>query len=413
MKTGRRFLALLAAAMTSTSVFGAEINRYESLMASANAAFENEDWPALTIALDEAQSLRPYSLFVTRNRILAYALMGEREKAREIAEKVAERGLSLAFSGHPALTALAEEESFKPVIAMMADNLRPRGEAKLAFAIADSDLLPEIVVLNGRKSAFVGSVRTGHILSNSGVDFAVAPGGVYGLEKAGGDIWAVANARPPFVGPVAAPTAGFYSFNTRSGAPSCRAEVAEANALLGAIEKTPRGLVASDSATPRIFLLAGCGSTPRVLAEDPRFVNLQGVAYDRKRKRLYVADYLAGLFSIDLNSGAATPLKNIADAHLGGIDGLYSYKSDLIGIQNGVTPQRIVRIKLDDGGLKVRLLEVLQQALPDWREPTNGEVVGDELYYVATSNWPAYDDDGAINDDVVRAPVRVMIAPLN
>lgn len=401
-----------ALAIMSTAAFGGEIPTYDRLMSDAAAAFEREDWQALAGALDRAQTLRPYSLYLTKNRILAYALKGDKEAAADIAGKVADRGLSISFTGHPGLVALAEDERFKPIIGRMSENLSPKGEEMIAFEITERDLLPESVVVTGKGHALIGSVRTGRVVTESGVDFANAPGGVYGLVAKGDAFWAVANAQPPYAGPAAIPASGFFAFDAMSGQRLCEILFSEPNAILGAIERTPAGLVASDSLTPRLLRLGGCEDAPVVFSEDSRFVNLQGVAYDRKRKRLYVADYLAGIFAVDSRTGEATPLENVADAHLGGIDGLYVYKGDLIGVQNGATPQRIVRLNLDRSGLRVTRLEVIQQALKGWREPTNGQIVGNALYYVATSNWPVYGDDGAPKQGVERAPARVMIAPL-
>ena len=135
---------------------------------------------------------------------------------------------------------------------------------------------------------------------------------------------------------------------------------------------------------------------------------MQGLAYDKRRKKLFVADALAGLFSVDIKSGDVTAIANPTDAHLGSIDGLYLYDGDLIGIQNVTTPQRIVRITLNKEGDVAESLHVLIQNHPDWVEPTNGQIDGDLLYYVATSNWPAYDAEGRVSEDFERAPVRIM-----
>jgi hypothetical protein len=126
-----------------------------------------------------------------------------------------------------------------------------------------------------------------------------------------------------------------------------------------------------------------------------------------------VADYLAGLFVIDLNTRHVTKIANPTDAHLGGIDGLYLYEGDLIGIQNGTTPQRIVRIDLARKGTIARSLKVLQQASPHWNEPTHGFIEGDRFLYIATSNWPAYNDNGAIREGAVLQPLRLMSIDLN
>jgi hypothetical protein len=186
----------------------------------------------------------------------------------------------------------------------------------------------------------------------------------------------------------------------------------EDRALLGDIEAADDVIFASDSLTPRIFVVDHSGAAS-VFAADPKFVNLQGLAVDKKKQRLFVADYLAGLFVIDLNTRHVTKIANPTDAHLGGIDGLYLYEGDLIGVQNGTTPQRIVRIDLARKGTIARSLKVLQQASPHWNEPTHGLIEDDRFLYIATSNWPAYDDNGAIREGAVLQPLRLMSVDLN
>ena len=415
-------LLLLAAAFAFSSAAAAqEAADYPAIMAEAQAAFAAEDWAALAQKLDAAQAIRPYSLYLTRNRILARSLLGDYEEATALAQKAADRGLSLSLAGHPGFDALTARPGFAAIADKMAANLAPAGEAAVWRTHDDAALLPETVGYDpARKQAYVGSVRSGKILRFGDGDapaegFAFAPGGVYAIEISDKTLWTAANTGTPFEN--ATPdmsSAGVYAFRLKDGALTGEHVVEGGEAILGALEATPAGLIASDSGAPRLFILRKGAKALEIFSEDPRYVNLQGVAYDERRKTLFVADYLAGLFSVDLKTGAATLLANGADAHLGGVDGLYAYKGDLIGIQNGTAPQRIVRLRLNAAGDAVERLDVLQQNLPEWNEPTNGAVVGDALIYVATSNWPAYDGEtGAEIDGARREPLRLMSVTLD
>jgi hypothetical protein len=412
-------LSLLAAALLTLAApaGAAEKQSYDALMQSAQVAFQAKDWRALADALDAAQGERPYSLYVMRNRILAYAMLDDFATATAIAAKAADRGLSLRLAGHAGFDALTARPEFAPVAAKMQTNLAPIGVAKIALAHPDNALLPESFASAGKNGPhFVGSVRTGTILrftKGEAGGFALANGGVYDLEIAGDTLWAAVNLRPPYdTLPSDEPKGGLIAYSLADGAQKSAHSIPGLNALFGDLEILPDGVAASDSVSPRVMILRNESAELAVYAEDPRFVNLQGLAYDKARGKLFVADYLAGLFAIDAKTGAVAAIANTADAHLGGIDGLYLYRGDLIGIQNGTTPQRIVRIRLDKAGGDAVALDVIQQNLADWREPTNGKIVGDALHYVATSNWPAYGEDGAIDEKIERAPLKIMVAPL-
>lgn len=89
-----------------------------------------------------------------------------------------------------------------------------------------------------------------------------------------------------------------------------------------------------------------------------------------------------------------------------GIDGLYYQEGSLIGIQNGVTPCRVIRLKLSPEGDRVVGSEPLERAHPRYQEPTLGAMVGGELYYIANSRWQRFGDAGRIaNPDSLQLPV--------
>jgi len=384
-------------------------------MNQASAAFDAEDWPTLNEALDAAQASRPWSLYVYRNRILARVLAGREEDALALAEKAASRGLTLSLTGHPAFEKLTAMPEFAAVAARIADNAKPFGEATIFFEDGPDDLLPEALAFNGKGDAYVGSVRNGSLWKHSAAgEFqkleSPLPGGVFDIETSGAVLFAAINSQLNYVGEPSSPK--LVKIAATTGAVLSEYDFALPDVLIGDFEMTQKGdWYASDSMTPRIFYKSRNEAVADAI-QDPRFVNLQGLALDEKHKRLFVADYLAGLFVIDLKSGAVVELANHADAHLGGIDGLYYYDGDLIGIQNGISPQRIVRIGLDKDATAVERFTTLQANLPGWNEPTHGAVYGRTFYYIATSNWPAYDDDGVLIEGAALKPLTIMSLPL-
>lgn len=414
----KALIALLTAAVVGAAqAADAPARPYDAILEEAQAAFAAEEFARAAARLDEAQALRPYSLFLTRNRVLARFLAGDKAGAIDVAMSIAARGLALDLPATEAFDRLRADPAFAPIAAQFDANRRPAGESLIVEEFADSLLLPEAVIKSGGK-LYIGSVRTGGVFEarDGGLrEIARLSGGVFDLAASadGAALLAVVNNQLAFEQTGERPaSAAVVALDLPSGAVRSMTEVAEPAALLGDLEADGAIAYASDSMTPRIFSLAA-GGAPAVLAADPRFVNLQGLALDRKKRRLYVADYLSGLFVIDLRTKAVTPIANPSDAHLGGIDGLYLYKGDLIGVQNGTAPQRIVRIDLDKKGVTARSLSVLQQALPEWNEPTHGFVDGDRFIYIATSNWPAYDDAGKLREGALLQPLRLMAVELN
>ena len=403
------FLLLVAtpAALAGTAAYG-------DLMAEARAAMTRGDAVAAGAALDAAQQLRPYSLHLTRNRIATRLMAGRADEALALASEVAARGLVIDLSGEP-FAPLRTHPGYPALVERFTANAAVRGAGRIAFESPDREWLPEALLRDGA-GWLVGSVRTGAILrpGDPPATVAVLDGGVFDLEQRAGVLVAAVNNQLAYGDSgEEPPRASLVEIDLASG--EVRRTVSlEGEALFGDVEVAGDGsLYASDSITPRIVSLRPGSDRLTELAADPRFVNLQGLALDGRRGRLFVADYLAGLFTVDPRSGETEALANPSGAHLGGIDGLYLYRGDLIGIQNGVSPQRIVRIRLDGQGRTALALEVLQQALPEWNEPTHGAVVGNEFFYIATSNWPAYGDDGQLLDEARLAPLRIMSVALD
>ncbi|MEO1135356.1 MAG: hypothetical protein AAFW68_01955, partial [Pseudomonadota bacterium] len=379
----------------------------------------SEDWATLNISLDAAQSARPYSLYVYRNRILARMLAGREEDALALASKAASRGLTLNLTGHPAFEQLTALQAFAAIAEQMAQNAEPAGAPSNTVEFPRADLLPEAIAYDRKKNLYIGSVRTGEILSASHEGGALTPiaaaqAGIFDIEIRGDTIWAAVNNQLAYErADPDEPFASVMAFNKKTGAPMREIRATQPDALFGDLEVAKDGtLYVSDSTTPRIFSMAADGQNLEIYAEDPRFVNLQGIALDEKSRRLFVADYLGGLFVVNIQTGSVTALENDADAHLGGIDGLYFFQGDLIGVQNGSTPRRIVRIDLNEQATAVTSLTTLHSNLDGWTEPTHGAVLGNAFHYIATSNWPLYDETWAVREGVELAPLRIMTAPL-
>jgi sugar lactone lactonase YvrE len=123
-----------------------------------------------------------------------------------------------------------------------------------------------------------------------------------------------------------------------------------------------------------------------------RLFSAQGMAISADGKWLYVADYRYGLAAIERRTGHIFRVASDVPAMLDGIDGLVRDGRDLIAVQNGGAPQRIVRLSLSRGGLRVVRLTVLERANPAWGEPTLATIAGDHLLYVGDGQWARFED---------------------
>ena len=97
-----------------------------------------------------------------------------------------------------------------------------------------------------------------------------------------------------------------------------------------------------------------------------------------------------------------------------GIDGLVAYRGDLIAIQNGLTPHRILRLTLSRDHTAITRVTPVVMNHPRFDEPTVGVVVAASrehdlpagFYYVANSQWGAFGPRAP--EAATRAPPAIL-----
>ena len=151
-------------------------------------------------------------------------------------------------------------------------------------------------------------------------------------------------------------------------------------------------LVVSDSRGGGVYLLDAAGLRPLVA---PRtFRSPQEPAAIPGTPFVLVPDYSRGLALVNLESGRVTWLLAPADLDLKGIDGMRFRGRTLIAVQNGLQPNRVVRLDLDDQYRRVTSWEPLIAGVGGLREPTHGVVIADDFVFIANSGWDHVGDDG-------------------
>ena len=107
------------------------------------------------------------------------------------------------------------------------------------------------------------------------------------------------------------------------------------------------------------------GKELKVAVADPNLRSIRGLAVSDDGKLLYFADYELGLFGVHLATGKGFPVTfNPKTLVLGGIDGLYWYDGTLVVIENGMHPQRVLRLTLSAEGSTITKVMPIDVAHP-------------------------------------------------
>ena len=394
----------------------------------AITAYRQRDLPTARAEMRRAAESWPMQQVFVESAASLAAVARDTSDAAAWLERLATLGVGSTVTDDTTFTALVGAASFDSAVARLKRATAPVANGSVAFTVADTTFHPEGIAFDPRtRRWFVGSVRQRRIVAvdRSGAtrDFvSTAADGIAGVFGMAADtsrrtLWVATTALGRMTGYSAADSgrAGVFGYDMDSGALRRRVWLRPDSAAhtFGDVAVAPNGDVyVSDSQSPWILKVPRIGDTVERFMTHPLFRSLQGMAITSDGQTMYVADYSHGIMRVDLATRTTSALRAASGVTLLGIDGLYLHDGALIAVQNGVTPARVVRFCLDRDGRGVQRTEVLDRNPAIADEPTLGAIVGDSMFYVATSQWEKFDDAGKRRAGTVARPVAIVRAPL-
>ena len=398
-----------AAPLAAQEAVEADVAAFQRLRAEGVAAANADDLTTATARLAEADGRIPNhpGLMLMRARLAAGA--GQPAEALAQVRRYADAGLVVNLSGDRALSTLAGEPGFDALAAAIEANRAPVGADRLTplAAVPGAGLVESVARDEARGRWLMALVRgrtivalddAGTVSPYLGDDPAI--GGVLGLalDAPAGVLWAAASPVPPAVNGLTPeaprPAPALLKIDLASGRVLARYPAPAAEQMLGDVTIGPDGVVYV--AGGDLFQLRPGSEALEVLLPAGLMRSPQGMAVTPDGGALIVADYSSGLWRVDRASGAASRFEAPANASLIGIDGLITDGVALYGLQNGVAPQRVLKLTPDADWSRIDAVEVLAANLPQIDEPTTGLVHGGELVFVSRSQWSDFDGEGAL-----------------
>jgi len=331
------------------------------------------------------------------------ARSGERNAMLRWLEDAARTGLERHVADDTSFAAFANDPSLQAMAARLLDNGRAVAKAQVVTGLYDAKMLPEDVVWDATgKRYLVSSIHWRKIMSvtSTGVveDF-IRPAradlwGIYGLalDAARGRLWATTAAEPSVAEyePADSNRTALVQFAMPDGRFVEQIELPRdgAHHVLGDLCLGPDGTVyVSESIGGAVYRLTPGSNTLTTLVPSGTFVSPQRPVLALDGKRLLVPDYARGIAAVTLRTGEVQWLAKPRTLASGGIDGIYALGADLIAIQNGTTPHRVLALDLDAAQTKITSWRVLEQASPDLGEPNHGVLVGRDFTFIGNSGW--------------------------
>jgi len=387
----------------------------------AREAYARKDYTGFLQSSRKLADLTPGSPRALYNLACAQALTGDGPQAVLTLDRVARMGVILDAAKDPDFAKLKALPAFEAVLAKMAALDAPIGKSRVAFTLPEKDLITEGIAHDAKSGDFfVSSVHRRKVLrvSREGRVSDFVKEGQDGLFSAlalavdarRGTLFVSSEAMPMMKGlrPEDKGRSLVVEYDLGNGKQRRRLGPPPglADAHLSDLSVGPDGTLAvADPQSGRVYVLGPADTALRVLVEAGPLVSPQGLAFSPDGRFVFVADYAQGIARIESGSGAVSWLPGPENAALGGIDGLVFARGSLVGIQNGFRPHQVLRLKLAADQARIVEATVLERSSPHFDEPTLGVVVGDELYYVAASQYSRVREDGSLDLERLQPPV--------
>jgi len=302
------------------------------------------------------------------------------------------------------------------------------GAPALVFRLPDPDMISEDIAFDAARSLFlVSSVHHGGIYakrvpggSPASVKFnADSSWGILalGVDSARGMLWATTSALPMAAHYSASDSgrSALLGFDLASGALRQRWAAPDTGAhVLGDLTIGANGAVyVADGLGSGVYVLDSGSSTLRTLVPRGVLVSPQTPALSRDGATLFVPDYAIGIAAVRVATGEVTWIAHSDSLALTGIDGMYRVGNDLIVVQNGLEPNRIVRLTLDPAMRRVARASTLVRG-SSAVDITHATISRGWLYFIRKSGWDRVADDGTMRAGAAGdAPVvvRVSLSP--
>ena len=409
-----------------TAVSPAQLLARYQQASEAYDAGEIDSFLELTSALVEEWPDHPRLIY---NLACGHALQGRSDAALDLLDRLADMRVVFKVAEDEDLMSLRELPRFSSLVDRFAAADEPTIASEVAFRLDDPEFVPEDVAWDPVSGdLFVSSIRQRKVvrIDEQGrqsrfagypeVPMLAALSMAVDSERR--VLWLTTAGATSMIDYRAEEHDGaseLIGFDIDSGRPLVRVSApddGERHELNDLALESDGAVLVGDAPVGAVYRLRpGLDGFQTVVPPGTMF-SPQGIVILPDGGQTLVADYSRGLCVVE-SDGNVRLLRSPEDAWLGGIDGLSVVsRRELMAVQNGITPSRVVRIRLAEAVDGVAAVEVLDLAHPEHDQPTLGEVVGEDFLYVANSLWGAWDQEGKLEEGRTLTPPVILKIPL-
>lgn len=417
----KRIAALLAvlsmahAAAAQTVDARSDLGQFRKYRDAGMQALDWNDPKAAYANFDRAGDLIPDSPSILLLKARAALKGGSQDLALEDISDYLARGYVVDMKQTPELKAIWNSD----LAARQAANQAVRGSLHIAASLPGLTVPDALAFQPEGQQLYIATVRNGRIIvmdATGGHDIiALRPGvAAYGLGLHDGLIWAATAATRQTEGyvPGKAIASKIITVNPQDGPQDGKvAVVAEggADSQFGHLLAGRDDLYVVDTNHGAVLRLQGYRGSLQTLVPEGYMDSPQGLAENSDASVLMVSDFISGLYRIDLATGRMTHLKAPPGVSLLGLTALARYGHDLVAVQNGFKPNKILHLHMKDDWSAVTAADIVLRDDSQMSQPAQGVVDGDHFIFVSRSQWDNLDPGGAaISDKPAPATIGVV-----
>lgn len=403
-------MLLAATAQAQTVDPASDLGRFRTLRGDGMTALDKGDTATALDDFDKAQAILPDSPSIPLLRAQVFLAQKRKPEARAALLDYLKRGNQLDLAKNTDFNAIWDAELEN----QLQLNQTTVGDMEGLTALKGFNIVEGLAYLPDQQQLYLTSIHDGKVIAMSPegardvINFR--PGvAAYGLGLRDGTLYAatVHSRLTQGYDPAKPINSKIVAFSAADGKVlRAVSDPAKKDREFGHLLLGRDDLYVTDTAHGEVLRLTGYGDTLETLIPEGYMDSPQGLAENADATALMVTDFTSGLYRVDLTTGAMARLLPPADGNLLGITSLSRYGNDLIAVQNGLKPNRILRLHMSADWNQVDSVEILLRSPKLLSQPTQGTVAGDEFVFVADSQWSNLDDQGNVKSD---APAPAVI----
>ncbi len=393
------------------------ISNIQQLFTLAKNTKESKQLERHVMVVERLVVLRPHNPNLKFALAKAYAMVDDKTKSYNTLVEMQNAGLSYPTAGHEEFKNITGTPVYDYIEEGMEVNGKPYGAGKVVGKVSEhySGMLFENIAYDAKNERFLlASIRSGAIYElNKNQEFkeiiaagdpATGPWGAVDLviDEANDLLWVASSTMPQYTGTTQANFGQSmitkYQLSSLEILQGFALKGAQEPMLFSALHLSEQGnLYFVNLFNNQTFKVAKDADSIEALLVLKNLSAIKSITTNSDENILYVSDYDLGVFAIDLETQKIGQIGSSSKGFTAGYDDVFYHQGDLVVIQNGVSPARIMRLVLQKDVLLVNMFP-LEAGREEFAALSKGVLSGNDLFYIANSQWDKMELSGLLSE---------------